>query len=264
MAGPITLRSSKYLDFSTLTADLNTVELHMKIVAVHQPNYLPWLGFFEKLHRSDVFVVLDDAQLPKTGSSWTNRTRLLQSGTPRWLTIPVVRPTGLQRIDQARSDGNAWLGTHRSTIHDAYRDAPHYTQLESLLDEIYGTSNSDHLMTFNLRALETILRNLEVSSFEKIRLASTYQVDTRGTQRLVDLVQKVGGSVYLCGDGSSEYLDTNLMLQSDLGLVFQQFKERPRKHIRAQNFVAGLSILDSLLIEGPRATRSYFEASTST
>ena len=80
------------------------------LVAIHQPNFLPWLGYFDKLARADVFVLLDDAQFPKKGGTWVNRARLLVSGRPDWVTVPVDRSYHGTRtiIEMQIDDARPW------------------------------------------------------------------------------------------------------------------------------------------------------------
>ena len=88
------------------------------LVAIHQPNFLPWLGYFDKLARADVFVLLDDAQFPKKGGTWVNRARLLVSGRPDWVTVPVDRSYHGTRtiIEMQIDDARPW---RRKLIEDA-------------------------------------------------------------------------------------------------------------------------------------------------
>ena len=70
-----------------------------RVVAIHQPNFFPWLGYFDKIARSDVFIFLDDVQFPKTGGVWSNRVKILIGGEARWSTAPIDRSfTGTRKI----------------------------------------------------------------------------------------------------------------------------------------------------------------------
>jgi WbqC-like protein family len=69
-------------------------------IAIHQPNFFPWLGFFDKLARSDRFICLDNVQLPKGGSSWINRVKFFIAGEDRWVSAPIERKPGLSKISE--------------------------------------------------------------------------------------------------------------------------------------------------------------------
>jgi len=233
------------------------------LVAIHQPTFLPWLGFFHKLIHSDVFVVLDDVQIQKTGSSWVNRTQILAAGKPRWLTIPINRPSGVQQIQLTTilEDG-VWKRSHRGRLHEAYRRAPHYKVLSDFLDGLYANRSSS-LLEFNLSAIHAVLDLLELSDARKLVMASSYAVDSQGTDRLIGLVKRVGGDSYLCGSGSAGYLEPRVFEEESVKLVWQKFAEVNRSQLGTANFVAGLSIIDALLTLGPIKTRGLLESSAS-
>jgi len=231
-------------------------------VACHQPNYLPWLGFFHKLHHCDVFVVLDDAQIQKTGSSWVNRTKILFAGGPRWLTLPINRPSGLQQIRLTTiPEGEAWWKGHRGLLHEAYRRAPHYKSLSSFLDGLYG-SPSKSLLEFNLGAIHAVLELLGLPEAPKIVMASSFAIGLQGTNRIIELVKRVGGDSYLCGSGSSGYLELEAFEEASVNLVWQNFTEPSRRQLESTAFVPGLSIIDALMMLGPLGTTDLLESPT--
>src|SRR5262249_17725400 len=93
-----------------------------KVVAIHQPTFFPWLGYFNKIARADIFVVLDNVQFPKTGGTWLNRVRLLIDGRARWVTMPVVRRyRGVRLIrEMLISDEPAWRRRLEQTLRSSY------------------------------------------------------------------------------------------------------------------------------------------------
>ena len=85
------------------------------LVAIHQPNFLPWLGYFDKIARADRFVILDSVPLQLTGGNYTNRVKMIVSGKPAWITMPLRRGhEARNRIDQAEYVGDA--GTRRKIV----------------------------------------------------------------------------------------------------------------------------------------------------
>ena len=234
---------------------------NLKKVAIHQPNYLPWLGFFDKLSRSDVFVILDDAQFPKGArGTWINRTQIAMNGKPRWLSVPVKRPSGLQTIEAVQYVDQTWKKIHRSIIHNCYRNASHYRAQCDLLDELFEPTERESLMNFNLKAIKLILAKLASDDQQKLVMASSLSITTSGSARLAEIVQKVNGVTYLCGAGSEGYLQTQQFADTGLNLVFQNFREDARPQLDTSEFIKGLSILDSLIVLGARETSQLIGA----
>jgi hypothetical protein len=224
---------------------------NLKKVAIHQPNYLPWLGFFDKISQSDVFVILDDVQFPKgAAGTWVNRTQIAINGKPRWLSVPVKRPSGLQTIEAVQYVDQTWKKSHRSIIHDCYRNADHYRAQCDLLDELFEPTEPESLMHFNLNAIKLILAKLASDDQQKMVMASSLSTTASGSARLVEIVQKVNGATYLCGAGSEGYLQPQQFEDAGLNLVFQNFREGFRPQLGTSEFIKGLSILDSLIMLG--------------
>src|SRR5690242_9574123 len=114
------------------------------LVAIHQPNFLPWLGWFDKLARADVMILLDTAAHQRTGSNYTNRVQILTRGEPGWITVPVVRGRDERsRIDRLRIAGNgAWRRKIRATIEQSYAKAPFFALGMTIVDRMLAAETS--------------------------------------------------------------------------------------------------------------------------
>lgn len=233
------------------------------VAAVHQPNYLPWLGFFHKIRHCDVFILLDDVQFPRRQGhgNWVNRTKVNVNGGARWLTVPVSRPSGTQLIRDVRAVHESWRDDHRRTIDVSYRSAPWFKDLNGFVVSLFA-GGGETLMEFNLRAITAILSLLGRNDGKKIVMASSFGISSAGTDRLVDLVRSAGASVYVTGRGAGEYLEPEKFAAASLSLAVQQFAEVERPQLRTNAFVPGLSILDALLMVGVDGVNVMLDATT--
>src|SRR6476469_5556647 len=113
-----------------------------RVVAIHQPTFLPWLGLWDKLLRADVFVLLDDVQFPKKGGTWMNRVRLLANGDPQWVTVPVERAYhGVRTVREMRIDDvKPWRERIYATIEHAYSSAAHADEVLPVVRQALHTS----------------------------------------------------------------------------------------------------------------------------
>ena len=94
------------------------------IISIHQPNYIPWIGYFEKIFLSDIFIFFDNVQMPKN-KSFVSRSKLVNQNNAFWLTIPVKKK-GLKTIAEAEIVNNFWKKKHLSTIQHAYGKSSFY------------------------------------------------------------------------------------------------------------------------------------------
>jgi hypothetical protein len=217
-----------------------------RVVAIHQPNFFPWLGYFDKIARSDVFVLLDDVQFSKTGGSWTNRARLLENGTPAWKTVPVRRASqGLQPIRSVVMDDSPWRSKLLSFLRTYYGAAPAFGDVMPFVSELIEYP-ATVLCDFNIHAIERLMARLGLTQTRLVR-QSELGVGGHASDLLVNLVRAAGGSVYLSGDGSDGYLDPEAFTRAGLQLEFQGFRHPEYAQRGATGFVPGLSVIDALM-----------------
>jgi hypothetical protein len=221
-----------------------------RLVAIHQPNFLPWLGFFAKLARADVFVLLDDAQFQKKGGTWTNRVKLLVSGEPTWVTVPVDRGYhGVRSIAEMRiGPERRWRDKLTRTIAQAYARAPGYEQTMPAVERVLEQP-TDRLVELNESGIRALAGLLDLDESKLVR-SSTLGVESTATERLVELTRAVGGDVYLSGDGAAGYQEDELFAEAGIQLRKLRFSH-PRYPQPGGRHVPGLSAVDALMSCGP-------------
>jgi hypothetical protein len=211
-------------------------------VACHQPNFLPWLGFFDKLAQADRFVLLDEVQFPRTSrGTYTNRVQLLVGGRPAWLTVPIVRD-GVQRISEVRiDDRQPWRRKALRTIELNYAKAPRFAEVMPLVRELLEL-DTDRLAELN----EHAIRRLAPQHAHKlVRQSDLPPVDAAATDLLIGLVKAAGGDAYLSGDGADGYQEEPKYAAAGLGFRLQGFTHPDT------GAPPGLSIVDAMMRGAP-------------
>lgn len=218
----------------------------MTLVAIHQPTFLPWLGWWDKLVRADVLVLLDDVQFSKKGGTWMNRVRMLVGGEPRWVTMPVDRAyTGTRRVREMRIDeSKPWREKMLTTIRGSYARASFAGDVLPVVEEAL-VPGTDRVAALNEETIRLFADRLGLDT-SKLVHQSELGVSADGTQLLIGLCRAVGGDTYLSGDGSDGYLDSDAFATAEVGLTFQEFTPPPYPQSTAGH-VAGLSIVDALM-----------------
>ncbi|WP_431855809.1 WbqC family protein [Azospirillum sp.] len=214
-------------------------------VAAHQPNYIPWLGYFAKLASADVFIFLDDVQLPQ-GRSYVHRSRVHAQPDGVWLSAPIRREER-QLIKDVRFADEDWRRKHQATLFHTYRKAPFFAAVMALVEAIYGFP-TESLAQFNMNAVTLIAGYLGLAC--RFELSSAYGVSQSSDDRLIELVKAVGGDTYVSGAGGQNYQHPEKFAAAGLDLCVREYKPRP--YLQHQGgFVSGLSILDALFNLGP-------------
>lgn len=218
------------------------------LVAIHQLHYLPWLRYFEKVARADVFIVLDDIQYNKNG--YQNRNRIKGPQGPVMLTVPVYDHFA-QTLDAVRIDNKtAWRRKHLRTIQLHYGKSPHFAEHAPWLDQIY-TREWDCLNSINREMLHYFIRALGITT--PIHYSSGLAVPGEATARLVNLIHAVQGDTYYSGTHAVEtYLDLAEMEAAGIRVTPQQWRA-PVYPQHYGPFVPDLSMLDCLMHCGPAA-----------
>ncbi len=194
------------------------------IVAAHQPAYLPWLGYLDKLANADLFVVMDDLQYES--QNFQNRQRIKLASGPAWLTVPLARGSQRdricdKRIDNAGSPKQHWQRRTWLTLETHYRRAPYFAQYARELQEVY-TRPWERLVELDMHLLDLARRWLDIRV--PVVRASSLGLQGAKTDRLIDLCRKVGARAYLSGTGGSTgYLDVEHMSRAGIGVIWQHF-----------------------------------------
>ena len=211
-------------------------------VTILQPSYLPWLGFFEQMSRSDKFVLLDDVQY--TRRDWRNRNRIRVRENWIWLTVPVQQKSRFsQSLLETRIDNSvSWRRKHLETLRQHYCKAPFFEKYFPRCQQVY---EKDWTFLFDL-CLETINLIKEEMGIETPLLRSSeMKPGGEKTERLVSICRELGATHYLSGESGSTYIAEEDFSSQGIALEYQNY-EHPVYPQRYTGFVPHLSAIDLL------------------
>ncbi len=217
------------------------------IVAGHQPNYLPWLGFFDKMRRSDVFIIEDNVQFERQG--FTNRNRVLTADGPRWLSVPIEhakKPLLINEVKIANKGEPNWARRHWLTLKHGYCKAPYWGNFSDFFEDTYKR-DWELLIDLNMHLIRGIMGFLKID--RPLVLASTLGGQGKKTELIVSQCKKVGADVQLAGDGCKEYIEKELFDKVGIKLVFQEFQQPIYPQVNG-GFTSNLSVVDYLFCNG--------------
>jgi len=214
------------------------------IVAIHQPNYLPYLGFFDKMSQVDIFVIYDDAQFNNADFQHRNKIRIFQGW--KWLTVPVEKKLkSIKEIkikNELHIKGKKWSHAHLREIRENYIDSPFYAKYEHDFEGIFR-ENYKNLIDLNMQIISFLKDAFNIKT--KIIFSSELGFTSKSTERLVEIVESLNGDIYLSGAMGINYLNLSLFESKGIEVQYQDFKH-PIYSQRYEGFIPNMSSIDAL------------------
>lgn len=218
---------------------------------------MPYLGFFDKMKKSDIFVIRDEVQF--TDSDYHHRNRIRINGNDnfnnpqlRWITVPVenlrdyILHIPIKRNTQIKNI--PWNHRILHEIYCNYRGTPNFQDIFGELEKIFDNSD-EKLLSLNMKIIEMMREkfniNTEIVFASSLGLKSSHYNKSDASQDLINICKKLGADTYLSGSGGRTYLNQELFKQEGIKLEFQDFHHPVYKQ-RFPGFVANLAALDAL------------------
>lgn len=224
----------------------------MKKVAILQSNYIPWKGYFDMIAAVDEFILYDDMQY--TRRDWRNRNQIKSHQGVQWLTVPVlVKGKYHQKIRETEIDGMDWAAAHWKSLIQNYRRAPHFEEIASLFEPLYLDTEYTYISQLNRRFIDSICSYLNIKTL--ITNSWDYTLIDGKTERLVDLCEQAGGTVYISGPAAKDYIDEKVFSDKNIELSWFNYEGYPEYPQLWGEFVHGVSILDVLFNCGKESRR---------
>ncbi|GIU70566.1 MAG: hypothetical protein KatS3mg003_0045 [Candidatus Nitrosocaldaceae archaeon] len=219
-------------------------------ITIHQPNFLPYPGFFLKVYQADILVIGDSVQYSKKG--FTNRNKIKTQHGAKWLSVPIIRnlPQTIDNvlINNMPINGKTWNETHLNTLRVNYSKAKFY---DKYIDDIRIIYNKEwkYLAEFNLGLIKHILFILGIK--KDIILLSSLNVEGKSSDLIVNICKKLGADEYISGIGGKNYLDEKLLESNSIKLFYSKFNcPEYEQQFPQLGFIPNLSIIDMLFNVG--------------
>lgn len=229
------------------------------VVSIHQPHYFPWIGYFDKIAKSDVFVLLDQVQFEK-GSNM-NRNRIIDNnGEIKYINIPGETHGFLDKEykDLKTKDIAVWTKKQYSILSNYYQKANAKVEMLDCLDAFLNR-DYDTICEWTCSSIEMICNLLGIKTKLVYQSCIKYDNTRKKSDLVLSLCEAVGADVYLSGRGASiEYLDRERFAVSGVSILFQDFIHPIYRQINTASFIPGVSILDMLFNCGIEESKRLF------
>jgi len=218
-------------------------------LAILQPSYLPWLGFFDQMHRSDQFVIYDDVQF--TRRDWRNRNRIRVREGSAWLTVPVIQKNKYEQslLETKIDNTTLWKRKHLEAIRCHYSKTPYFELYFPWCEQIYS-NDWKFLLDLSLETIHYLKGQLKIDT----PLVRSSELETPGnkTERLIAICKQLGATHYLSGDSARKYISSREFSEQSIDLEYQVY-QHPQYAQRYEGFVPFLSTIDLLFNCGDKS-----------
>ena len=236
-----------YLDERTmglLTSGIKSMRL-----TILQPSYLPWLGFFEQMHRSDQFVLYDDVQF--TRRDWRNRNRIRVQEGSVWLTVPVIQKNKYEQslLETKIDNSTSWKRKHLKSIRCHYSKTPFFDLYFPWCEKTFNRE-WDFLLDLSLETIQYLKGELKINT--PLLRSSELGGSGNKSERLISICKQLGATQYLSGESARNYISEKDFSDQGIGLEYQNY-QHPKYPQRYEGFVPFLSTIDLLFNCGDKS-----------
>lgn len=235
---------------------LRNEEILNMVIAIHQPEFMPWLGFFHKMGNVDQYVVFDHVQFKKR--YFENRNKIKNGDDAAWVSLPVIsKGRYLQPINQVEVDNaSAWQRKLWEQVRHAYSRARYFSEYAPGIEAIILGGSYNLLIDFNLAFIEWFRKVLEIRA--PMVFSSSLGVDEfKANNLIMEICLRMGAKKYLCGPSGKDYLKLDDFAAAGVDLEWQSFIH-PVYPQKGKKFIPFLSTLDLVFNCGPESREILF------
>lgn len=219
------------------------------ICSAHQPDFIPYLGFFSKFKKCEIFVLCDNFQYNK--NSWRNRNFIKTVSGPTWLNIPVSVRYGEEKINEVDIANNTFIKKHLKSIELNYKKAKYFNVIFPEIKKIYlDAQNEKKLVRINEMFLYYVFNiinpNIKIVKSSELNL----DLEKKKTELVVEICKKVGATTFISGQGAKVYMDEKLFKDININLIWESYDHPVYPQLFGE-FIPNMSVLDALFNVGP-------------
>ena len=223
-----------------------------KVVTIHQPDFMSYLGFFHKLLHSDLYIALNDVQFVSGSRAWTNRDKIKTQNGEKWLTVNIHKaPRGTNINEILLNDSINWKNKNLNLLKQNYRDSNYFYEIFPYIENLYANSFKK-LSDFNMASIRMLLGLFDIKI--DIEYSSNLNTTKTKSERLVEIVTQVDATHYLSGIGAKNYHVDRPFDDANIEVLWQDFNHPVYLQLHGE-FIPYLSSIDLLFNCGIEKSR---------
>ncbi len=223
-----------------------------KVVVIHQPDFIPYLGFFDRLLKADVYVVFDNVQYVRSSRGWTSRDKIKTRNGEKWISVSTQkapRDTAINQILLAEDE--QWKKDNLNLITENYKRCGYYDEIMPYIEKLYQFQGK-RMMDFNLESIKMLMKLFDIE-IETV-IASDLDPVGKSNELIIDVMKRLDCYKYLSGVGARDYYIPELYEEAGIEVIWQDFKH-PVYPQQFGEFIPYLSSIDLLFNCGIEQSR---------
>lgn len=226
-------------------------------LAIMQPYFFPYIGYWQLIHAADRFVIYDDVNYIKNG--WINRNRILINGKPTYITVPLFQASSFKRIcDTALKPSSLWRNKMVKSVANTYRKAPFFTEVFPIVEELIHHKKLN-LSDYLVHQIETLTQFMGIQT-EFVLTSRIYENnELTGQNRILDICKREKATTYINPIGGQSLYNTETFHSAEIDLRFISMHPLPYNQ-KVKKFVPYLSIIDVLMAVEPAEIKHHLNA----
>lgn len=228
----------------------------MKTVVIHQPDFLPYLGFFDRLLKADLWVIFDHVQFLNNSKSWHNRDKIKTPQGEKWITVSVKKCAQKTPINEVLLSDTHWKTDGLNLLKTNYQKAVFFKEINPYIKDLYAF-DCKTMLQFNMKSIRMLMELFDIH-IETV-LASDLNPIGKSNILLVDILKKVKADRYLSGIGAKAYYDPAVFAEAGIEVIWQDFQHPIYPQLYG-DFVPYLSSIDLLFNCGIVESRKVLRA----
>ena len=226
-----------------------------KTVVIHQPDFLPYLGFFHRLLYVDLYVVLDDVQFVRRG--WHNRDKIKTRQGEKWITVTTKKERKTALINEMMLCETAdFRGEHLRLFKENYGKSKYYSEIMPHIERLYDFK-CERMMDFNMKSIDMLMELFDVTT--DYIFSADLGIEGIKDYKTVGILKKLNVKHYLSGVGAKVFHQPELFKEAGIEVVFQDFKH-PVYPQQFGDFISYLSSIDLLFNCGIEKSREILRS----
>jgi hypothetical protein len=218
-------------------------------ISIMQPTFLPWVGYFNMIIRSDLFVFLDDVQFERR--SFQSRNKLIINNSAKLISVPVDSKNKFsQLLSEVKINYDRdWVKDHLKSIYYNYCKHKFFTEIYSILEKDLNCKD-DKLVSLNCKLIRSICKYLEIDT--KFDNSYKYKIKEKKSKKILGLLKSIGATHYLTPERAKDYLgeDGKILKDENIEVTFLSYECNKYEQKNSKSFISHLSIIDLLFNHG--------------